>query len=70
MRWLPIELHSLKRYFTTARPQQTNQRFQQRGFANTIATNQTNHLTKANREVDIAKDMALSVVGIQATNLE
>ena len=45
---------------------QTNQCFQECGFTHTIATNQADHFPFGNLQVDIPKNVALTVVNIDA----
>ncbi len=67
---LPVEALLSKVDLTAAGLEQTNNAFQQGGFADAIAADQTHHLPRIHGEVHIPQDVALAVVGVQGANLE
>ena len=67
---LPIEALLSEIDLTAARLKQTNDAFEQGGFADAIAADQAHHLAGIHGEVHIPQDVALAVVGVQGANLE
>jgi hypothetical protein len=45
--------------------QKTDDRFQERSLTDPISTNQANHLSFGDGEINVAKDMALSIVNVK-----
>ena len=70
MRCLTIQLRTVKRHGSGAGAQQTDQRFQQGGFAHTIAADQTNHLSRVHAEINIPKNVTFSVKRVETLDLQ
>ena len=70
MRSLTIQLGTVECHGSGAGAQQADQRFQQGGFAHTIATDQTNHLSGLHAEINIPKNVTFTVKRVEALDLQ
>jgi hypothetical protein len=70
MRRLTLHSMAFKNNFTGSWFKQTDQRLKECGLTHSIPADETNHFPSEDPQINISKNMALAVIGVETPNLE